>query len=586
MSRLRRVVLLVALALLAGIVIPAAQPSPPQAKANALCDVGTAATAPIGAIAGAVGIGNPVSDVCSAVTDPILGVAGKALDPLREAAAGIGKGIFNQITAWVADGAVWLLGEIAEAADKTTSPNLLSRGFLHQYRLMVGIAAAMAALMLIFAVFEALGRGDAGMLWRVFLVNVPLAAIATTVAYVVVQLLLATGDGMCEAITQSTGKDAHKFLKGAVEALISVGGGYGAAAGTAAGGAAGAAGGAVAVPLFIGFIAAVVTAFAAFFVWIELLMRDAAVYVVALFMPLAIAASSGRAGPQRCEDLRAADRRLFSKFVIVAIISLAASLLAHNEGSVEQVLAAAAMLLLACFAPFVLFKLVPFAETAVAAAYSRQSAAGGAVRGVELANSVMMVQRLSRANWAAGGGGGGGRPGSGGGEGGGKPSKGPSGGGGGATKGGEAAPVAEAAAAGPAAVGARPRRRRGRNGEGGECRRRAAGGERRGAGCRGRRRAGERGREPGDGWRRRRSGGTAAGGRGRRGSARRPQAGEAGGGQAPSSGSPPASVPDKGGNGQTQKQPPPAAEPSEASGGGAGAGGIASAAPERWAGIG
>ena len=61
------------------------------------------------------------------MTDPILGVAGKALDPLREAAANIGKGIFNQITAWVADGAVWLLGEIAEAADKTTSRTCSAR---------------------------------------------------------------------------------------------------------------------------------------------------------------------------------------------------------------------------------------------------------------------------------------------------------------------------------------------------------------------------------------------------------------------------------------------------------------------------
>ena len=469
MSPLRRAALLAALAVATGVLAPAANPSPEQAKANVICDAA-------GVVGGAAGFGNPVADACEVVSDPLLGVAAKALDPLKDAAANIGKGIFNQITAWVADGAVWLLGEIAVAVDETTTPNLLSKGFLHQYRLMVEIAASMAALMLVFAVLEALARGDAGVLWRVFMVNVPLAAIATSAAYVVVQLLLATDDAMCEAISQSTGKDAHQFLKGAVEALIVVGGGSGAAVGAAAGGATGAAAGAVGVPLFIGFIAAVITAFAALFVWIELLMRDAAVYVVALFMPLAIAASIwprwSSALRKTCELLIVV---IFSKFVIVAIISLAASLLARSEGSVEQVLAAAAMLLLARFAPFVLFRLVPFAETAVAAAYSRQSAAGGGVRAVELANSVMLVQRLSRANWAAAGGGGkGGAEGEGGG--GGKAAKGPRGGGGGGAEGGEAAAGSGAGAGGAAAAGAVPLAA-----AGGAAKAAKAGGERLGA---------------------------------------------------------------------------------------------------------
>ncbi len=456
MPLLRRAVTVLALAAIAALALTMATPEPPQARANALCDVGTIPLSPIGGIAGAIGLGNPVADACSAVTDPVLGVAGKALDPLKSAAASIGKGIFNQVTAWVADGAVWLLGEIAEAIDKTTSPNLLSKGFLHQYRLMAEIAASMAALMLIFAVFEALGSGDGAMLWRVFLVNAPLAALATTVAYIVVQLLLAVDDGMCEAIAHSTGKDAHQFLKGAVEALIVVGGGSGAVAGNATGGAAGAATQAVAVPLFIGFIAAVVTAFAAFFVWIELLMRDAATYVVALFMPLAIAASIWprwmSALKRTCELLIVI---VFSKFAIVAIISLAASMAARSEGSVEQILAAAAMLLLACFAPAILLRLVPFAETAVAAAYNRQSAAGGAIRTVEHANSAMMMRRLSLANrsGSAGGGGGEGGPASCG-----KGACGPKdgGGSGGGSAGGAGAAGTEGAAAGPAAAGAVP----------------------------------------------------------------------------------------------------------------------------------
>jgi hypothetical protein len=40
------------------------------------------------------------------------------------------------------------VGEITVGIAKTTSPNLLSKGFLHQYKLMGQIAALMAALML------------------------------------------------------------------------------------------------------------------------------------------------------------------------------------------------------------------------------------------------------------------------------------------------------------------------------------------------------------------------------------------------------------------------------------------------------
>lgn len=395
MAWLRRCVLLIGAAVFATAALTLGDPAPPEAQANVACDIGVAPAAPI---TGAIGIGNPVGDACNAVTDPVLGALPNPLDPIKDAAESIGSGIFEQITSWAADGATWLLGQVVVLTNKTTSPNLLSKGFLRQYREMASIATVLALLMLIFAVLESLGRGDGGMLVRVFLVNVPVAAIATSAAYVVVQLLVATTDGFSEAIAHATAADTRAFFKSAIEGLS----GAGAAAGTAAGGpGAGTAAGAVGVPLFVGFIAAMVAAFAAFLVWIELLMRDAAIYAVALFMPMAIAASIW---PRWMSALRRTGELLivvvFSKFVIVSVIALAASLLAHSGGKVEHVLAAGALLLLACFAPFVLFKLVPFAEGAVSSAYNRQSAGGASVRTVEFASSVQMMRRAALANWA------------------------------------------------------------------------------------------------------------------------------------------------------------------------------------------
>ncbi len=395
MAWLRRCVLVVGVAVVATAVLTLGDPAPPEAQANIACDIGVAPAAPI---RGAIGIGNPVGDACDAVTDSVLGVPPNPLDPIKSAAESVGSGIFEQITSWAADGATWLLGQVVVLTNKTTSPNLLSKGFLRQYREMASIATVLALLMIIFAVLESLGRGNGGMLVRVFLVNVPVAAIATSAAYVVVQLLIATTDGFSEAIAHATAADTRAFFKSAIEGLA----GAGAAAGTAAGGpGAGTAAGAVGVPLFVGFITAMVAAFAAFLVWIELLMRDAAIYAVALFMPMAIAASIW---PRWMSALRRTGELLivvvFSKFVIVGVIALAASLLAHSGSEVEHVLAAGALLLLACFAPFVLFKLVPFAEGAVSSAYHRQSAGGASVRTVEFASSVQMMRRAAVANWA------------------------------------------------------------------------------------------------------------------------------------------------------------------------------------------
>ena len=158
------------------------------------------------------------------------------------------------------------------------------------------------------------------------------------------------------------------------------------------------------MPLFVTFLAAIIGAFAAFFVWLELLMRDAAIYVVALFMPMALAASIW---PRWSGALRRTGELLVvvigSKFVIVSIISLAAGLVAETDGAVEHILAAAALMLLACFAPFVLLKLVPFAEGAMAAAYGRRSAAGGAVSGVQLASDAQILRNMARSNWGESG---------------------------------------------------------------------------------------------------------------------------------------------------------------------------------------
>ena len=473
MNLLRRPLVAVALAgLLAGLCV-LAQPLPPPARAGIGCEIATAPahaiTGGLGALTGgAIGGGNPIGDACDKVSGAITGAI---TAPITSALKGVGNDIFTQLTSWVSEGASWLIGQVVVTIEHTTTPQLATQGFLSQYAKMAAIAALLAAAMLLAAVLEGLAQGNATLLLRVALINAPLALLATSVAYAVVQLLLVATDGLCAAISASSHHGAQRFFEAAITDLGHAGGEAGAKLGGASEGAGtsslGASGGRIAgsgaVPLFVAFLAAIVGAFAAFFVWLELLMRDAAVYVVALFMPLGLAASIW---PRWSSALRRTAELLVavigSKFVIVSIVALAAALVGGG-GGVEHVLAASALMLLACFAPFVLLRLVPFAEGAMGAAYGRRSAAGGTVSAVQMGSDTQILRNMADSQrgsgvalWGAEGGGGGGapkppRPGSGGAGGGGMGSGGGAcGGAGGAAAGGGAA------GAGPAAVAAIP----------------------------------------------------------------------------------------------------------------------------------
>ena len=407
MPRLPRLLCALGFSVVLATVVVLGQHDPAPARADVLCEVGSApagvVTDGIGAITGgAIGGGNPVGDACNAVTD---GAVGTVTKPITDAVNGLGNSIFEQITQWASEGAGWLIKQVVTVVEETTTPKLTSAGFLSEYGQMSLIAVLLASAMLLAAVLEGIAQGNIAMLGRVVLVNLPLAFIATSVAYVVVQLALVGTDGLCHAISTASQESSQRFFKGALVGLGKAGGRAGEVTGAAgAGSTAGKASGEVAVPLFVSFLAAIIGAFAAFFVWVELLMRDAAVYVVALFMPLALAASIW---PRWSGTLRRTGELVVvvigSKFVIVSIIALAAGLVGERGSDVEHVLAASALMLLACFSPFVLFRLVPFAEGAMAAAYGRRHAGASAVGGARsVSSAAQTMQRTARSSWSGG----------------------------------------------------------------------------------------------------------------------------------------------------------------------------------------
>ena len=191
-------------------------------------------------------------------------------------------------------------------------------------------------------------------------------------------------DSLCGAVSGGAGVDAGHFMATVATDLTPA-----------------AVSGQPSAPTFVLFLGGIAVVIGAVLVWLELLLRSAAVYVAVLFLPLALA---GLAWPaishwsRRLADTLAA--LILSKLVIVAVLSLAVGALAGGTGSTPSgasgpgggfasVLGGAALLLLAGLAPWSLFRLLPFLEAGAVGhleGLSQRARRGAATSATGLAN--------------------------------------------------------------------------------------------------------------------------------------------------------------------------------------------------------
>jgi hypothetical protein len=374
---------------LAGILGVAAQPSPPKAEANVGCDVvagglGVPSNVAKAITGGAIGGGNPVGDLC----DKVSGAVGS---PVKSALDSVGDDVFKEMTKWVAEGDAWLMDQAVKAIDSSTTPHLRRAGFLSEYAKMSAIAVLLAVAALLAAILQGIAQGNAGLMVRAVFVNAPMAFIGTSAAFVVVQMLVGITDSLCHAISAGSGGQGVQFFEAAISDIGKIwGGNIGAIYGAQAG--------ALHTPLFVGFLLAVIGAVAGFCVLVEFALRDAAIYAVSLFMPFALYASIA---PSWRNTLRKYAEVLLSvigsKFVIVAILALAATLISKEEETVEVILVATVLMGLACFSPFFLFRIVAFSEGAITASVARRSGPGMVGGGVSrTAYNARMLTAMAR----------------------------------------------------------------------------------------------------------------------------------------------------------------------------------------------
>ncbi|MGH8997352.1 MAG: hypothetical protein ACRDYB_15195 [Acidimicrobiales bacterium] len=277
----------------------------------------------------------------------VCGVAGGVGSSILGAGAG---DVLGAIASGVAQGASWLLGQIGGVISVTSAIDLSASWFRGHYEVMVGLAAIILVPLLLVSVIQAIWHQSPSALIRTALVHLPLALLLGAVAVQLVQLALAATDALCAAVSSTSSGDVGTTLSSLASALAGQASGSG-----------------VAVPVFVSLLGALFVSFGALLLWIELLVRAAAVYAATLFFPLAMASLVWPAISAWCRRLvETVAALVLSKFVIVAVLSLAIGALGASDGSFSSELAGGALLMLAAFAPFTLLRLVPMVEAGAA----------------------------------------------------------------------------------------------------------------------------------------------------------------------------------------------------------------------------
>ena len=261
------------------------------------------------------------------------------------------ESVLSGISQWVASGAEWLLGQIGDVLVATTTIDVGATWFRTHYGQMTSLAGVVILPLLLISTIQAVVRQNPGQLVRTFLVQLPLGLLLAVVAIQAVILSLSATDAMSDAVAGGSGADVTSLLSGVTTGLAA------AAADPT-------------IASFVLLLIALLIAVAAFVLWIELLIRAAAVYVAVLFLPLALATLVWPAVSHWCRRLvETLAALILSKFVIVATLSLASGAVSsgtagggpHGAGF-SSVLAGGALLVMATFVPFAILRLIPAVE--------------------------------------------------------------------------------------------------------------------------------------------------------------------------------------------------------------------------------
>jgi hypothetical protein len=284
-------------------------------------------------------------------TLPLICAGELVVDGAAAGAGAVGGAVMGGLSSWVGQGAAWLVTQIGHQIDRSTRPAVDSAWFQDRYSGIRGLAIALSALFLLLAVLQAVFRQDLVGLLRTVLLALPLSMLLMFAALALVQSGLVLTDWMTATVLGTVDKDAGKAFGDLAKLLVPV---------------------AVPpspVPSFVLFLSACVTALLTLMVWLELVMREAAIYVGVAFLPLTFAAMvwerTAHWSRRLAEWLAAL---ILAKFTIGCAFAVAVAALANargGTGGLSGILAGSAILLVAAATPWALLRLIPVGTDAV-----------------------------------------------------------------------------------------------------------------------------------------------------------------------------------------------------------------------------
>lgn len=305
-------------------------------------------------------IGGLAGGVCEVAGEAVGVVGGLA----GEAVGAVGGSILNVLAQWMIGAATSITGFVSKEMTQTTTPQLTSGWYEAQFAPMADLGAALGLLVTLVAFASAAIRRSPQALAGT-IAGIARAGIGTGLVVALTVIGLGVADQVSTAVLSGS---PHAFWETASHAWGTGGfGGFGSSA--------------------LATLIALIEVFAAVFVWLELIVRDAAIYLAVLFFPVALAAAiwpaldkwPGRLG------------RLLMLFVILKPVALIVLCFAGNAaasglsfsggvpGSVGTILAATVIFALAAFAPWTLMYLLAADAESSYMASGFRSGAGAAV---------------------------------------------------------------------------------------------------------------------------------------------------------------------------------------------------------------
>ncbi len=328
---------------------------------------------------------------CASGPGGLIGCIPSPGEVLSGAARTAGGGVMKVFTVFFTDGATWFLDRLQEFLTAADRPDLSAGWWVQRYNLMLALAAVVAAATLLLALIDAAAKGSPEGLGRALLADVPVAGLVGGTAPLLIQYLVDVADWLSGRLLQDLGVDAATALGHSAQWFTTF---------------STAATGNPTAPLAAGLVAALLTIFAALLIFLELMLRANAIYLIAALIPVVYAVRIWPAA-------RAVGRRTTEVLVAVIftqpVVALAVGMGAAAGGSLGGVgdatfqefgtaIAGAVLLLLAALAPWGMVALMPGLEAAVSSAYRQRAAVGGGFRtAVQTGYTATYLGRLAHA---------------------------------------------------------------------------------------------------------------------------------------------------------------------------------------------